>query len=64
MDRSLPTPPDRGESDDEHQSILRFCNKSLKTLQVIWVNYDGREVQYATLKPGDSYGQGKPGCYE
>lgn len=61
MDRSLATPPERGESD---VSLLRFCNQSLKTLQVIWVDYDGREVQYATLEPGDSYGQGKLGCCE
>jgi hypothetical protein len=58
MARSLPTPRDRSESD----VILRFFNQSqLNDLQICWVDYNGKEVQYATLKPGGSYGQGKIG---
>jgi len=58
MTRSLAPPTESGHCD----VILRFCNKSLKTLQVIWVDYEGRELHYATIEPGNSYGQGKLGC--
>jgi VHL beta domain len=59
MARSLPTPPGREQSD----VILRFCNQNVsQVLDVVWVDYEGKEVHYATLKPGDSYGQGKIGA--
>lgn len=61
MARSLLTPPGRRQSD----VILRFCNFTIdKTFAVVWVDYDGKEIEYATLEPGDSYGQGKLGCFD
>ena len=60
MARSLPTPPSRRQSD----VILRFCNFTFnKTFAIVWVDYDGKEIEYATIESGDSYGQGKLGYY-
>lgn len=55
MSRSLPTPPDRPDDD----VILRFVNHCVHDVSVVWVDYAGREVSYATLKPKGNYAQGE-----
>jgi von Hippel-Lindau disease tumor supressor len=35
-----------------HKSFIRFINKSNRTVDVIWLNFEGRPVKYKTLQPG------------
>ena len=36
------------------RSFLRFCNKSSRTVDVMWVNYEGDEVKYKTLAASEA----------
>jgi von Hippel-Lindau disease tumor supressor len=35
-----------------HQSFVRFINNSNRTVDVIWINFEGRHVKYKSLQPG------------
>jgi von Hippel-Lindau disease tumor supressor len=35
-----------------HESFVRFINKSNRTVDVIWLNFEGLHVKYKTLQPG------------
>ena len=48
-------------SQNSPATLLRFANKGSRTLSVLWVDYQGGEVQYASLEPGAAaYTQGGP----
>ncbi|KAL4219657.1 hypothetical protein ACF0H5_022229 [Mactra antiquata] len=34
-----------------HYSFVRFCNRTRRRVDVIWVNYEGAGVKYKTLSP-------------
>lgn len=40
-----------------HVSTILFNNKSETDVDILWLNYDGEEVYYSTLQPGESYEQ-------
>lgn len=43
--------------ESEHLSTILFTNNSETEVDILWLNYDGEEVYYNTLKPGESYEQ-------
>ena len=43
--------------ESERLSIILFTNNSETEVDILWLNYDGEEVYYNTLKPGESYEQ-------
>ncbi len=38
-------------------ATIVFSNTSETDVDILWLNYDGEEVYYNTLKPGESYEQ-------
>ena len=38
-------------------ATIVFKNNSDSDIDILWLNYDGEEVYYNTLKPGESYEQ-------
>ena len=38
-------------------ATILFTNNSETDIDILWLNYDGEEVYYNTLKPGESYEQ-------
>lgn len=36
-------------------SFVRFCNATQRTVEVIWINYEGVRVKYKTLKPEEFF---------
>jgi hypothetical protein len=38
-------------------ATILFSNNSESDIDILWLNYDGEEVYYNTLKPGESYEQ-------
>lgn len=43
--------------ESEHLATIEFSNNSETDVDILWLNYDGEEVYYNTLKPGESYEQ-------
>ena len=43
--------------ESERLSTILFTNNSETEVDILWLNYDGEEVYYNTLKPGESYEQ-------
>lgn len=43
--------------ESEHLATITFTNKSETEVEILWLNYDGEEVYYNTLQPGESYEQ-------
>ena len=41
----------------ERLATILFSNNSETDIDILWLNYDGEEVYYNTLKPGESYEQ-------
>ncbi|WP_063710792.1 hypothetical protein [Actinokineospora enzanensis] len=48
--------PDRSPASD-HSVILTFANRLTISVAVSWVDFDGHEVFYRQLAPGESYQQ-------
>ena len=40
-----------------HDTVITFHNNSDRSVDILWVSYEGEEVYYNTLEPGDSYEQ-------
>lgn len=43
--------------ESEHVATILFTNNSETEVEILWLNYDGEEVYYNTLQPGESYEQ-------
>ncbi len=43
--------------ESEHLATVLFTNNSETDVDILWLNYDGDEVYYKTLNPGESYEQ-------
>jgi len=43
--------------ESERLATILFTNNSETEVDILWLNYDGEEVYYNTLKPGESYEQ-------
>lgn len=43
--------------ESEHLATIVFTNNSADEVEILWLNYDGEEVYYNTLQPGESYEQ-------
>jgi len=43
--------------ESERLATILFSNNSETEVDILWLNYDGEEVYYNTLKPGESYEQ-------
>ncbi len=43
--------------ESERLATILFSNNSETDIDILWLNYDGEEVYYNTLKPGESYEQ-------
>ncbi len=43
--------------ESEHLSTILFSNNAETDVDILWLNYEGEEVYYNTLKPGESYEQ-------
>jgi hypothetical protein len=43
--------------ESEHLATILFTNNADTDVDILWLNYDGEEVYYKTLKPGESYEQ-------
>ena len=43
--------------ESERLATILFTNNSITDIDILWLNYDGDEVYYNTLKPGESYEQ-------
>ncbi len=43
--------------ESEHLATIVFTNNADTDVDILWLNYDGEEVYYNTLKPGESYEQ-------
>ncbi|KAG8232842.1 hypothetical protein J437_LFUL012646 [Ladona fulva] len=39
----------------EHKAYVRFRNITVRKVDVIWLNYEGSQVKYRTLKPGEFF---------
>jgi uncharacterized protein YvpB len=39
------------------ETVIKFVNKSGKTVKVYWLNYEGGRELYQTVKDGDTYDQ-------
>jgi len=57
--RPRPTlsPPPLRSKHDLTPTQVTFRNETRNPINVLWINYEGREVPYRTLDPGDSYRQ-------
>ncbi|MBL4805950.1 MAG: hypothetical protein JKY31_01520 [Rhodobacteraceae bacterium] len=40
-----------------HDTIVTFQNNAETSVDILWVSFEGEEVYYNTLAPGDSYDQ-------
>jgi len=40
-----------------HDTVITFQNNSDTDIDILWLSYDGEEVYYNTLAPGESYDQ-------
>ncbi len=40
-----------------HETVVTFHNNSETDVDILWVSYEGEEVYYNTLSPGESYEQ-------
>jgi hypothetical protein len=43
--------------ESERIATILFTNNSKTDIDILWLNYDGDEVYYNTLEPGESYEQ-------
>lgn len=43
--------------ESERLATILFTNNSETDIDILWLNYDGEEVYYKTLKPEESYEQ-------
>ncbi len=43
--------------ESERLATILFSNNSETEVDILWLNYDGEEVYYNSLKPGESYEQ-------
>jgi hypothetical protein len=43
--------------DSKSRAIVNFSNNSGKTLDIVWLDYDGKRKTYRTLKNGEVYEQ-------
>jgi hypothetical protein len=43
--------------ESKHLASIHFSNNSDTDIDILWINFDGEEVYYNTLKPGESYDQ-------
>ncbi len=43
--------------ESERLATILFTNNSETEVDILWLNYDGEEVYYNSLKPGESYEQ-------
>ena len=43
--------------ESERLATILFTNNSDTEVDILWLNYDGEEVYYNSLKPGESYEQ-------
>ncbi|MBL1436710.1 MAG: hypothetical protein COB08_011005 [Rhodobacteraceae bacterium] len=43
--------------ESEHLATILFSNNSEYEVDILWLNYDGEEIYYNSLKPGESYEQ-------
>jgi serine/threonine protein kinase len=41
----------------DHETVIRFSNRSSRIIHVYWINLDREAVFYATLQPGENYEQ-------
>ncbi|KAI7845580.1 hypothetical protein COHA_000868 [Chlorella ohadii] len=43
-----------GHAEEGSLASLEFCNSSSRPVRMLWINYDGHEVPYTILQPGES----------
>lgn len=57
QERVTPAPPSLRSIHSQVPTELTFRNETSNPVQVLWIDYNGREVLYRTLVPGESYVQ-------
>lgn len=46
-------PPLLRSIDNEHRSFVKFINKTLHSVVLYWIDYQGQAVSYGVLSPDD-----------
>ncbi|GBF97537.1 hypothetical protein Rsub_10460 [Raphidocelis subcapitata] len=47
-----PTPVRLRSVHSKQAGVIRFCNKSARSVRALWVDFDGHEVVYSLIEPG------------